>query len=227
MYLPEDHLARFVVDIVEQLNLTDEESRIMPTSGGGFEQADNAQAGVDVETYLIVEHHVTQQPNDTQELEPALERIANLPDSLGKGEHVLAESPAPRVDTGYFSRANVEHCQASGIAPLIPSAREKHNRPLTERLQDDLALPQNPTPVQAMKHHLQTKAGKALYAKRKASVETVFGIIKHVQGFRQFLLRGFAAVKGELSLVCIGWNLKRMHVLRRTHVTMAALALAT
>ncbi len=204
----------------DQVNLTDEESRIMPTSGGGFEQAYNAQAGVDVATHLIVERHVTQQPNDKQEIEPALEQIATLPDSLGKGTHVLA-------DTGYFSQANVEHCQASGITPLIPSAREKHNRPLTERFQDDPAPPQDPTPVQAMKHHLQTTAGKALYAKRKATVETVFGIIKHVQGFRQFLLRGFAAVKGEWSLVCIGWTLKRMHVLSRQHVMAAALTLST
>ena len=61
---------------------------------------------------------------------------------------------------------------------------------------------------------LQTREGKAVYATRKSTVETVFGIIKQVQGFRQFLLRGLDAVQGEWSLVCIGWNLKRMHALR-------------
>lgn len=65
-----------------------------------------------------------------------------------------------------------------------------------------------------MKHRLRSKEGKALYATRKSTVETVFGIIKQVLGFRQFLLRGLESVQSEWSLVCIGWNLKRMHALR-------------
>ena len=68
--------------------------------------------------------------------------------------------------------------------------------------------------MQAMRHRLQTGEGKAIYATRKSTVETVFGIIKQVQGFRQFLLRGFDSVQSEWSLVCIGWNLKRMHTLK-------------
>ncbi len=64
-----------------------------------------------------------------------------------------------------------------------------------------------------MRHRLQTQEGAGLYAKRKSSVEIVFGIIKHVQGFRQFLLRGSDSVQSEWALVCIGWNLKRMHAL--------------
>ncbi len=82
-----------------------------------------------------------------------------------------------------------------------------------ERFKDDPKPPQNPNPVQVMKHRMQTKEGKALYAKRKSTVETVFGIIKHVLEFRQFLLRGFDPVQSEWSLVCIGWNIKRMHAL--------------
>ena len=64
-----------------------------------------------------------------------------------------------------------------------------------------------------MEHRLQTPEGKALYAKRKSTVEPVFGIIKHVMGFRQFLLRGLQAVQGEWNLVCIAYNLERLHVL--------------
>ncbi len=190
----------------DQVNLTDEESRIMPTSSGGFEQAYNAQAGVDVETHLVVEQHVTQHTNDKQEIEPALEHIAELPAELGQAESILA-------DTGYFSEANVERCEEANIAPFIPEKREKHNLPLEARFAEDPDPPENPKPVQAMRHRLQTKEGKALYAKRKSSVETVFGIIKHVQGFRQFLLRGLDSVQSEWALVCIGWNLKRMHAL--------------
>ena len=191
----------------DQVNLTDEESRIMPSSSGGFEQAYNAQAGVDVETHLIVEQHITQQPNDKQEIKPALEKIAALPEALGEAENMLA-------DTGYFSGANVDLCKDANIDPLIPSRREKHNRPLKERFKEDPELPQKASALEAMKHRMQTKEGKALYAKRKSTVETVFGIIKQVLGFRQFLLRGLDSVQGEWSLVCIGWNLKRMHALK-------------
>lgn len=191
----------------DQVNLTDEESRIMPTSSGGFEQAYNAQAGVDVETHLIIERHVTQHTNDQQEIEPALEAIGQLPQALGEADNLLA-------DTGYFSEANVEKCTAANLVPFIPEKREKHNTPLTERFREDPEPPQNATAVQAMRHRLQTREGKAVYATRKSTVETVFGIIKQVQGFRQFLLRGLDSVQSEWSLVCIGWNLKRMHALR-------------
>ena len=190
----------------DQVSLTDEESRIMPSAGGGFEQAYNAQAGVDVETHLIVEQHVTQHTNDKQEIEPALAALENLPAVLGEVKKLLA-------DTGYFSEANVEKCIADGIEPFIAEKRQSHNIPLMERFSGDPEPPENATPVQAMQHRLQTQEGKAVYAKRKATVETVFGIVKDLLGFRQFLLRGLDAVQGEWSLVCIGWNLKRMHAL--------------
>jgi integron integrase len=134
----------------------------MPTSSGGFEQVYNVQAGVDVETHLIVEQHVTQHPNDKQEIAPALEleHIARLPEVLGQGESLLA-------DTGYFSEANVRRCEYARIVPLIPEQRDKHNLPLEARFAEDPKPPCNPTPVQAMRHRLQTKEGKALYAKRK------------------------------------------------------------
>ncbi len=190
----------------DQVNLTDSESRIKPTSGGGFDQAYNAQAGVDVESHLIVEQHVTQHSNDKQEIEPALEAIGDLPAALGEVKKLLA-------DTGYFSAANVEKCIEGGMVPFIPEKRQNHNLPLTERFSEDPEAPQNATAVEAMRHRLQTQEGRAVYAKRKATVETVIGIIKEVLGFRQFLLRGLNSVQGEWSLVCIGWNLKRMHAL--------------
>jgi transposase len=191
----------------DQVSLTDAESRIMPTAGG-FEQAYNAQAGVDTETHLIVEQHVTDHPNDKQEVAPALARLAALPEVLGGVEALLA-------DTGYHSAANLDRCAAAGIDPYIPEARQQHNPPLAERLADDPPAPAGqPTPVAANAHRLRTRAGKARYAKRKATVETVFGIIKHVLGFRQFLLRGLRAVQGEWALVCMGWNLKRLFALK-------------
>lgn len=101
------------------------------------------------------------------------------------------------------------------IKPYIAQHRQSYNQPLEARFQrppeiDETTLP----PAGVMTHRLTTKAGKALYGKRKSTVETVFGIIKHV-GFRQFHLCGLESVQSEWNLVCIGWNLKRVHVLRR------------
>ena len=190
----------------DQVSLTDEDSRIMP-SHEGFKQCYNAQAGVDANTHLIVEQHLSQQPNDKQEVAPALERLQQLPDALGQVDAMLA-------DTGYFSETNVNRCEAERITPYIPEGRQGHNAPLYGRFASDPPGPEQPSGVEAMAHRLKTCEGKAAYARRKSTVETVFGIIKQVQGFRQFLLRGLDAVAGEWSLVCIGWNLKRLHALK-------------
>jgi transposase len=191
----------------DQISLTDEESRIMPTPNG-FEQAYNAQASVDIATHLIVGHHVTQHSNDKPEIEPALAKLGQFPECLGTVENLLA-------DTGYFSQGNVKACADATIKPYIAQRRQSHNPSLEARFQhapdiDETSLP----PVEAMAHRLTTKAGKALYGKRKSTVETVFGLIKHVLGFRQFHLRGLESVQSEWNLVGIGWNLKRRHVLR-------------
>jgi IS5 family transposase len=181
----------------DQVNLTDEESRIMPVSGGGFEQCYNAQAVVAEGSLLVVASDVTQAPNDKRQLKPM----------LGEAEIVLA-------DAGYFSEANVTACAAAGIEPLIALGREGHHPSLSERFSKAPAAPENPKPVEALAHRLQTPEGKKLYAKRKCMPEPVFGIIKSVLGFRQFLLRGLDNVRGEWSLVTMAWNVKRMFALK-------------
>ena len=74
-------------------------------------------------------------------------------------------------------------------------------------------MPDNASPAQRMAHKLKSQAGRKLYVLRKQTVEPVFGIIKSVMGFRQFSLRGLDKVKGEWTLVCLAWNLKRMAAL--------------
>ncbi len=192
----------------DQVNLNDKESRIMPTSGGGFEQAYNVQAGVDTETMLIVTNHVTQAPNDKKEMEPALTNLKQLPEKLGAVTDILA-------DNGYFSEENVMLCQQNKVTSYIPVNREKHHLPIMDRFQEPLPLSDNATTLDAMKHRLKTQSGKAVYAKRKSTIEPVFGIIKSAMGFRQFLLRGMEAVKGEWDLVCIAFNLKRLFALAK------------
>lgn len=192
----------------DQVNLTDSESRIMPASGGGFQQAYNAQAGVDMDTMLIVTTHVTQAPNDKQELEPALRNLIQLPEALGTVTDILA-------DTGYYSEANVGLCEEENVTPYIAVERQGHHQPLMERFAEPPPLPDDADAVETMRHRLKTKSGKAVYAKRKSTIEPVFGIIKAAMGFRQFLLRGLDAVKDEWDLVCIVFNLKRLFVLAK------------
>ena len=190
----------------DQVNLTDRDSRIMPSQGGGFEQAYNGQAAVDIETMLIVENHITQQSNDKLEVTPAVENLSSLPDKLGTVDKLLA-------DAGYFSTDNVEECESNEIIPYIAAERQRHNELLQNRFTEPDPLTGPADPVAEMKHRLKTLAGKAVYAKRKCTVEPVFGIIKAAMGFRQFLLRGLDRVAGEWDLVCIAYNIKRLYAL--------------
>jgi hypothetical protein len=190
----------------DQINLTDEESRIMKVSGGGFEQCYNAQLAVDMDSMLIVNTDTVQACNDKQQILPALERLAALPKALGKLDNLVA-------DTGYCSEANVKACVEKNVTLLIAVSREEHHLDPLARFTEPPPLKENATEMEKMRHQLQTKAGRAIYAQRKSTVEPVLGIVKSVLGFRQFSLRGLENVKGEMKLVAMAWNLKRMFVL--------------
>ena len=197
------------VEDKEQINLTDEDSRIMPVAGGGFDQCYNAQAAVATGSLLIVANDLTQAANDKQQFKPMIDKFRALSQQqLGRVRHALA-------DSGYLSEANVEHCAAAKIEPLIAMKRERHNAGWKERFADDpKAPPDSASAMQQMAHRLKTRRGKKLYALRKQTPEPVFGIIKSVMGFRQFLLRGLENAKGEWNLVTMSWNIRRMFALR-------------
>ncbi len=178
-----------------------------PVAGGGFEQSYNAQATVAVDSLLVVTNDVVQAPNDKQHIEPALEALERLSEALGAPETLLA-------DSGYFSEANVKACAEAGIAPLIAPAREHHHLSWKDRFAGAPPPPENPTPLEAMRHRLASPEGRQLYALRKQTPEPVFGIIKSVMGFRQFSLRGLDKVRGEWNLVTLAWNIKRMFTLQ-------------
>jgi len=190
----------------DQINLTDEESRIMKVSDGGFDQCYNGQIAVGMDSMLIVATNTVQACNDKQQVEPMLEQLKALPVELGKPDSLVA-------DTGYFSEANVNACGGQQITPLIAVKREEHHPDPMARFTEPPPLKEDATEVEKMRHLLLTMAGRALYAKRKCTVEPVFGIVKAILGFRQFSLRGLENVKGEFNLVAMAWNLKRMFVL--------------
>ena len=137
----------------DQVNLTDEESRIMPMPGGGFDQCYNAQAAVAAGSLLVVVSNVVQAPNDKQQVEATLTALAALPEVLGEVETLLAA-------TGHFSEGNANACVAAGIEPLIAQGRQDHYPMLEERTAADPPEPKDPTPIEAMGHRLQTRMAR-------------------------------------------------------------------
>ena len=196
------------VDPKEQINLTDEESRIMPVAGGGFDQCYNAQAVVAAGSMLVVAPEVTQAVNDKEQLVPMLKKLKALPKELGRTRRILA-------DSGYASEKSVEGCAAAGIEPLIALKRQRHHQTWRQRFAaGPKPPPQSASAMDKMRYRLKTPAGRKLYALRKQTPEPVFGIIKSVMGFRQFRLRGLESARGEWSLVTMSWNLRRMFALQ-------------
>lgn len=199
-------LPKLRVEPTAQINLTDEESRIMPTADG-FVQGYNAQAAVTL-THFVVSAEVTQDTNDKAQIIPALTRLREIPSELGVATDIAA-------DAGYFSAKNVQACEDAGIAPYISTRREKHHGWLAARLSKSLPEPDvDSTAVDRMVYRLQSEPGRALYAKRKSTVETTFANIKGAIGFRTFLLRGRENVNSEWKLICTAYNIKHAHRLR-------------
>jgi transposase len=189
----------------DQYNFTDPDSRIMKhRSTEGFEQDYNAQIAVDQESLLLVGESLSNHPTDQHQVEPTLDSI---PPDLGTPE-------AAALDTGYFSEANIAVFEHREIDPYIATGRDGHHPSWWERF----ALLPDPPPEDAspklkMAYKLKTAIGQAIYRVRKCTVEPVIGIIKEVLGFRQFSLRGEQAAAGEWCLVCVAFNLKRLHTL--------------
>ena len=159
----------------DQINLTDEDSRIMPVAGGGFEQAYNAQAAVAAGSLLVVAADVVQAANDKQQVEPMLDRLGQLPEALGKPETLLA-------DSGYFSEANVDACAAAKIEPLIAMGATAIIRPGTSASPQRRPPRRHPTPLEAMAHRLTTPEGKK--ALRPAQADARTGVRHHQIGDR-------------------------------------------
>jgi transposase len=189
----------------DQYNFTDPESRIMKNSTNeGYDQHYNVQAAVDQKSLLILAHALSNHPNDKQEAAPTLDALSP---EVGKPK-------AAALDAGYFSEANLQACQERGIDPYIATGREPHHLDWHTFFQEQPEPPADDASAKVkMAYKLQTKIGQAIYRLRKCTVEPVIGIIKEILGFRQFSLRGMKAVAGEWCLVCLAFNLKRMHTL--------------
>ncbi len=188
----------------DQYNFTDPESRIMKNSANdGFDQHYNVQAAVDQDSLLIVATSLSNHPNDKREAEATLDAISPR---LGK--------PAAALDNGFFSEHNILAFEQRSIEPYIATGREAHRKDLNTLLGKALPVPpEDATLLEKMAYKLSTEIGQAIYRLRKCTVEPVIGIIKEILGFRQFSLRGLRKAIGEWRLVCLAFNLKRLHIL--------------
>jgi transposase len=192
------HTAEGVPTDKAQRNFTDAESRIQKTNDG-FIQGFNGQAAVDAESQVIIAQALTNQSPDVQHLAPMVDLIKEncgmLPTKLS-------------ADSGYFSEQNVARLELEGIDGYLAVGREKHGeKPKPARGRP----PSNLTVKQRMARKLSTQAGRAVYARRKAIVEPVFGQIKGARGFRQLLRRGLEAARDEWALICATHNLLKLH----------------
>lgn len=189
----------------DQYNFTDPESRIMKhRRTEGFEQDDHAQLAVDQQSLLIVGESLSNHPTDQHEIEPTLDAIAP---EVGTPE-------AAALDAGYFSEENIALLERRGIGPYIATGRDPHHPSWQERFASLGPPPaEDASPKVKMAYKLKTMIGAAIYRVRKATVEPVIGIIKEAMGFRQFSLRGEQAAGGEWCLLCLAFNLRRLHTL--------------
>ena len=205
-----------------QRNFTDPESKIMKVSNKGFDQCGNAQIVCNAEQ-IILAADVTNQANDQRQVQPMVSQAQENLTQAGVAEKIGALD----ADAGYYSAENVSHLEGAQIDPYIATERLKHHEKAA--CDSDAPLPEDLTPKERMARKLRTKNGRETYAKRKGMVEPIFGQVKQVRGFRQFLMRGLEKMRGEWNLVCLTHNLKKLfrsgfEVLTRTDGGRCAIA---
>ncbi len=189
-----------------QRNFTDPDSRIMKTSDGAFHQCFNGQAIVDSAAQVIVAAELSDQAPDARLLEGSLEQLT---ENLGEVDARLPDDAVLLGDAGYFSEHNIVISTEHGLGAHLATGRFKHSEPPAPP--PSRPIPEDATAKQRMAHKLKTTAGAALYAKRKAIVEPVFGQMDTVQDARQLRLRGKPAARAQWRFHCAIHNLLKLH----------------
>jgi transposase len=200
--------VRETPDDKAQSNFTDPELHIMRTTNKGWDYCGNAQASVDATCQIILACEVTDASNDKQQAEPMAQATLSILAQAGmeppKAESGKAPAIPATLDNGYDSETAAQALEDLGFDPYIATGRQPHHT--TEAGARDAPA----TAKERMAAKVRTPEGKALYAKRKVIVEPVFGQIKEARGFRRFLLRGLAKLRGEWRLVCLTHNLLKI-----------------
>lgn len=195
----------------QQINMSDGDSHLMRKSKReSYTQSYNTQIAVDADgSQLILSQHLSECASDANELTAALEGID---ERIGRARRALA-------DSGYVNAGAIEAIESGGIEVYVSVGREDGNYQRNYDYRPDHVCNKPPKKVTdprllAMQAKLASKQGRAIYAKRKQTVEPVYGIIKSAMGFRQFLMRGKEKVSTEWQLVCLAYNTKRLWSLK-------------
>jgi transposase len=202
-----------------QTNFTDPELKIMPQPNKGWEYSANAQASVDGAFQIIVACFVTAAVNDFGQGVPLGQATKQNLGAAGVAQPVGERGEAKKIpstlDSGYFSAEAVSGLEGLGFDPYMATKRQKHNQPQQQAAEPAEPPQEEATAKQKMAAKVATPEGKALYARRKAIVEPVFGQIKAARGFRRFCMRGLKKINGEWNLVCLTHNLLKVWRYRR------------
>jgi transposase len=187
-----------------KLSRTDQDARFLRTAGG-FVLGYTAEMAVS-DDHLIVAQRVTQNITDHGSLLPLVEQIQQR---CGSPPSVAL------ADSGFYSNENVTRLAARGVHAYIPDPQLARELNTGRRLHNGNMVPRHEE-LKRMRRRLRSPAGRRMYARRKALVEPVWGVLKQQRGMRQFRLRGLVKVGTELALAALAYNVTRLHRLART-----------
>lgn len=185
---------------LKKLSRTDEDARFLRRRGGEFVLGYSAEIAVS-DDHLIVAQRVTQNATDNASLVPMIDEVEQC--CGDKPNQVLA-------DSGFFSIDNLNQLERRNIDAYVPDSNMAQAMNLGTRCRMRAKAPAH----QRMRAKLRSPGGQAAYARRKAVVEPVFGVLKQQRGMRQFRTRGLSNVKNELTLATLAYNITRLYALR-------------
>ena len=192
-------LERLKKSGLKKLSRTDEDARFL-RQRGGFVLGYTGEIAVS-DDHLIVAQRVTQNVTDNGSLEPMLDQTE---------QRCGAPPGAALADSGFFSIDNLEQMEHRNIDGYVPDSNMARALNLGARCRTRACHPAH----RRMRAKLRSPAGQAAYARRKAIVEPVFGVLKQQRGMRQFRTRGLNNVGNEFTLATLAFNITRLHAIK-------------
>ena len=185
---------------LKKLSRTDEDARFLRQRGDKFVLGYSAEITVS-DDHLIVAQRVTQNVTDNGSLAPMIDQTE---------QRCGAPPGAALADSGFFSIDNLKQMEQRNIDAYVPDSNMARALNLGGRCRTRAKAPAH----RRMRAKLRSPAGEAAYARRKAIVEPVFGVLKQQRGMRQFRTRGLQNVSNEFTLATLAFNITRLHALR-------------
>jgi transposase len=185
---------------LKKLSRTDQDARFLRRRGGEFVLGYSAEIAVS-DDHLIIAQRVTQNATDNASLEAMLDQAE---------QRCGAPPDAALADSGFFSIANLEQMEQRNIDAYVPDSNMARALNLGTRCRTRALAPAH----RRMRARLRSPAGQAAYARRKAVVEPVFGVLKQQRGMRQFRTCGLKQVENEFTLATMAYNITRLHAMR-------------